>query len=148
MVLPLLESGLVPTGLVGHDEFLAGYGATQAVPGPLFTFAAYLGTITNGIPGASSPSLPSSFRGRFCSSVPAVLAIPTTPGFSRSALMGVNAGVVGLLAAALYDPVFTDGITSTRALAVAVAAFVLLTRWPVPPWAVVIGAAVVGAVVL
>ena len=62
--------------------------------------------------------------------------------------MGVNAGVVGLLAAALYDPVFTDGITSARALALAVGALVLLTRWPVPPWAVVVAAAALGALAL
>ncbi|GLY29152.1 chromate efflux transporter [Kineosporia sp. NBRC 101731] len=149
VVLPLLESGLVPAGLVGHDEFLAGYGAAQAVPGPLFTVAAYLGAIADGVPGALV-ALVAIF-------LPAALLVVGVLPFwqslrhvpsARAALMGVNAGVVGLLAAALYDPVFTDGITSARALALAVAAFVLLTRWPVPAWAVVIAAAAVGAVAL
>ncbi len=149
VVLPLLESRLVPTGMVGHDEFLAGYGAVQAMPGPLFTFAAYLGAISNQILGAVVAVV-----GIF---LPAALLVVGALPFwqtlrhlpqARSALMGVNAGVVGLLAAALYDPVFTDGITSARALALAVGALVLLTRWPVPPWAVVVAAAALGALAL
>ncbi|MCE0536536.1 chromate efflux transporter [Kineosporia rhizophila] len=149
VVLPLLESELVPTGLVGHDEFLAGYGAAQAVPGPLFTFAAYLGALTDGLPGVLvaivAIFLPAALL--VVGALPFWTSLRRLPN-ARSALMGVNAGVVGLLAAALYDPVFTEGITSVRALALAVAAYVLLTRWAAPPWAVVIGAALVGAVVL
>jgi chromate transporter len=149
VVLPLLQEGLVPAGLVGHDEFLAGYGAAQAVPGPLFTFAGYLGAVADGIPGALVALVAIFLPG-------ALLVVGALPFWqslrrlprARSVLMGVNAGVVGLLGAALYDPVFLSGITSVRALAVAVAVFVLLTRWPVPPWAVVLGAAGVGAVVL
>jgi chromate transporter len=149
VVLPLLETGLVPTGLVGHDEFLAGYGAAQAVPGPLFTFSAYLGTITDGIPGALVALCAIFLPGALLvvGALPFWQSLRHRPS-ARSALMGVNAGVVGLLGAALYDPVFLTGVTSVRALAVSIAAFILLTRWAAPPWAVVIAAAAVGAVLL
>ncbi|GAB3279542.1 chromate efflux transporter [Kineosporia babensis] len=149
VVLPLLESQTVSTGLVGHDEFLAGYGAAQAVPGPLFTFAAYLGALIDGVPGViiaiCAIFLPAALL--VLGALPFWQSLRHLPK-ARAALMGVNAGVVGLLAAALYDPVFTDGITSARTLAVAIAAFVLLTRWAAPPWAVVLGSAAVGFVLL
>lgn len=153
VVLPLLESQTVTTGLVGHDDFLAGYAAAQAVPGPLFTFAAFLGTVSSGTPsglgGAAIALLGIFLPGALLvvGVLPFWLALREAHGVRR-ALMGVNAGVVGLLAAALYSPVFTEGVRSPLALAVAVAAFIALTRWSAPPWAVVVGAALLGALLL
>ncbi|UFU05644.1 chromate efflux transporter [Ruania halotolerans] len=149
VVLPLLETATVPTGLVSHDTFLAGYGAAQAVPGPLFTFAAFL--------GASSTVAPTGLVGAGIALLAiflpaALLVIGVLPFWdrlrhirsARQALLGVNAAVVGILAAALYDPVFTQGITSPATLALAVTVFIAQTRWNVPAWAAVIGAGVVG----
>lgn len=153
VVLPLLQSQLVEPGLVGHDDFLAGYGAAQAVPGPLFTFSAFLGTVSRGHPagvvGAVIALVAIFLPGALLvlGSLPFWQTLRHSPR-SQRALMGVNAGVVGILAAALYNPVFTEGIASTRSLALAVAAFVALTQWKVPPWAVVLAAALVGAVAL
>lgn len=153
VVLPLLESQTVATHLVGHADFLAGYGAAQAVPGPLFTFAAYLGAVADGSPSGlvgAAVALVAIF-------LPAALLVIGALPFwhvlralpwARRVLAGVNAGVVGLLAAALWDPVITEGVRSAPALALAVAAFTALTRWSAPPWAVVIGAGLLGAVVL
>ncbi|SMX96935.1 chromate efflux transporter [Brevibacterium linens] len=153
VVLPLLEAELVPTGLVDHDTFLAGYGAAQAVPGPLFTFAAFL--------GASMTTGPSGILGAgialLAIFLPAgLLVIGILPFWERlrswepatAALTGVNAAVVGLLGAALYDPVFVEGITSPATLALAVAAFIAGTMWKVPAWATVIGAGLIGWLLL
>ncbi|WP_167198951.1 chromate efflux transporter [Brevibacterium pigmentatum] len=153
VVLPLLEAELVPTGLVDHDTFLAGYGAAQAVPGPLFTFAAFLGasmtTGPSGILGAGTALL--------AIFLPAgLLVIGILPFWERlrswepatAALTGVNAAVVGLLGAALYDPVFVEGITSPATLALAVAAFIAGTMWKVPAWATVIVAGLLGWLLL
>ena len=153
VVLPLLEAELVPTGLVDHDTFLAGYGAAQAVPGPLFTFAAFL--------GASMTTGPSGILGAgialLAIFLPAgLLVIGILPFWERlrawkpatAALTGVNAAVVGLLGAALYDPVFVEGITSPATLALAVAAFITGTMWKVPAWATVIGAGLLGWLLL
>lgn len=153
VVLPLLESQTVATHLVDHTDFLAGYGAAQAVPGPLFTFAAYLGAVSDGSPsglvGAAvalvAIFLPAALL--VIGALPFWHALRALP-WARRVLAGVNAGVVGLLAAALWDPVITEGIRSASALALAVAAFIALTRWSAPPWAVVIGAGLLGAVVL
>jgi chromate transporter len=153
VVLPLLQSETVQTGLVDHDAFLAGYGAAQAVPGPLFTFAAYLGAVTNtppsGVAGAAialvAVFLPSALL--IVGGLPLWARLRAAPRAQR-ALMGINAGVVGLLAAALYTPVFTQGITSASAMAIAAAAFVALTRWAAPAWAVVIAAGVAGSLLL
>jgi chromate transporter len=156
VVLPLLQAETVP-GLVGHDQFLAGYGAAQAVPGPLFTFAAYLGAVTTsgptGLAGASialvSIFLPSALL--VVGALPFWERLRRAPR-ARRALTGVNAGVVGLLAAALYDPVFTQGVLAADnplvALSLAIGAFVALAKWSAPPWAVVIAAGLLGWVVL
>ncbi|MEH0147040.1 chromate efflux transporter [Corynebacterium sp. Q4381] len=152
VVLPLLEQATVPAGLVDHDTFLAGYGAAQAVPGPLFTFAAFLGASASGV---------AWWWGAIVATVaiflPAALLVVGVMPFweqlrehplAASALSGANAAVVGILAAALYDPVFTAGITGPGTLAVAAAAFVALRKWKTPPWAVVVAAAAAGAVAL
>lgn len=153
VVLPLLQAETVQSGLVSEDAFLAGYGAAQAVPGPLFTFAAYLGASTTtgptGVLGASIALVaifaPSALL--IAGALPFWERLRRSPRAQR-ALMGVNAGVVGILAAALYTPVITEGIVSLATLAVAAVAFVALTFWRTPAWAVVIGAALVGLAVL
>jgi len=152
VVLPLLQAEVVPQGWVTDDSFLAGYGAAQAVPGPLFAFAAYL--------GAASSVAPNGWAGGlFCLIAiflpSALLVIGVLPFWEvvrgnpriRNALMGVNAAVVGLLAAALYRPVWTAGILGPADFAIAAAAFVLLFRWSAPPWLVVILCAAAGAAI-
>lgn len=143
VVLPLLETEVVKSGWVSHDQFLTGYGAAQAVPGPLFTFAAYLGTVLqpapNGIVGATL-ALVAVF-------VPGFLlligVLPFWDGFRRrpnaQALMrGANAAVVGILGAALYNPVFTSAIIGPYEFTLALTCFVLLVVWKFAPWLVVI----------
>lgn len=153
VVLPLLESQTVQAGLLDADTFLAGYGAAQAVPGPLFTFAAYL--------GASMESGPDGVAGAAIALVavflPAGLLVVGVLPFwdrlrwapsARRVVMGVNAAVVGILAAALWDPVITQGIVSWGTLAVAAAVFAS-QRWTrVPIWLAVVVSAVVGHVLL
>ena len=139
VVLPLLQAEVVPTGWVTNDQFLAGYGAAQAVPGPLFTFAAYLGAVIGGW-WAADLCLVAVFVPSF------LLVIGGLPfwedlrrkAWAQSALRGVNAAVVGLLLAALYHPVWTAGITSARDFALGTAAFLLLFMWNVTPWLVVV----------
>lgn len=153
VVLPLLEAEIVKTGLVSHDTFLAGYGAAQAVPGPLFTFAAFLGysmnTSPNGLVGATlallAIFLPSALL--IVGGLPFWEQLRRAPQAQR-ALMGINAAVVGILAAALYTPVFTAGIRSATAMSIAAAAFIALGAWRTPAWAAVLGAAVAGAILL
>ena len=131
VVLPLLEAEVVPTGWVTKDDFLAGYGAAQAVPGPLFTFSAYLGTVT----GALSPRWLGGLLTLGAIFLPSLLLVvgvlpfwERIRGFThvRGALVGVNAAVVGILLAALYDPVWTSAITSPEDFALTAAAFALL----------------------
>jgi chromate transporter len=152
VVLPLLQASVVPPGWVTNDAFLAGYGAAQAVPGPLFTFAAYLGAVMgpapNGLAGAAL-CLVAMFLPAF------LLVIGPLPfwdelrsrPFAQKALRGVNAAVVGLLLAALYNPVWTAGITGPGDFALAVGAFLLLFTWQIPPWLVVLLSAIGGAAI-
>ena len=143
VVLPLIQSEVVPPGWVSKDAFLAGYGATQAVPGPLFTFAAYLGTVMAGAPNGIVGGMV-CLLAIFASSFLLVIgAIPFWDALRRvtairNALMGVNAAVVGLLLAALYDPVWNSAILSAADFGLAMAAFTLLVFWKTPPWLVVI----------
>ncbi|MCS5480328.1 chromate efflux transporter [Corynebacterium sp. YIM 101645] len=149
VVLPLLEQQTVATGWVSQSQFLAGYSAAQAVPGPLFTFAAYLGAVDGGVWGALlalvAIFLPSAllmtaglhFWGRWRHS-PAL----------RAAFTAVNAAVVGLLGAAFWDPVLVHGITGTSSLVIAALCWLGLTKWGLPPWAVAAFAALAGAVLL
>src|SRR5262249_44953026 len=143
VVLPLLQAAVVPPGWVTNDAFLAGYGAAQAVPGPLFTFAAYLGAVMgpqpNGWAGAAI-CLGAIFLPSFLLVIgvlPFWQALRSKP-FAQSALTGVNAAVVGLLLAALYNPVWLAAIMGPLDFAVALAAFLLLTVWKTPPWAIVV----------
>ncbi len=149
VVLPLLQGETVRSGLVPHDIFLAGYGAAQALPGPLFTFAAFLGT--------SIPTqLPPWFTGVWCLGailLPSLLLIVGVLPFwarltgnarAQAALKGANAAVVGLLAAAFYNPVCTSGVTSITAGVLALIAFALLQFAKLPNWAIVLICAAVG----
>ena len=149
VVLPLLQAEVVPPGWVGNEAFLAGYGATQAVPGPLFTFAAFL--------GASMRTTPSGWMGGLIcllaifapSFLLVVGALPFWEQLRRSmrtqaALAGVNAAVVGILLAALYQPVWTSAIFKPQDFGLAVVALVALMFWKLPPWLVVIGSGVAG----
>jgi chromate transporter len=151
VVLPLLQASVVPPGWVSNDAFLAGYGAAQAVPGPLFTFAAYLGAVMQPEPNGWLGAV-ICLVGVFLPSFLLVIgALPFWDQLRRrataqAALRGVNAAVVGLLLAALYNPVWTTGITSTADFALVCAAFLLLFMWQTPPWLVVILCATVGAV--
>lgn len=153
VVLPLLEAETVRVGLVDADTFLAGYGAAQAVPGPLFTFAAFLGSQTEGVP---DPLLGATVALLAIFLPAALLVIGVLPFWdqlrkaaaARRALAGVGAAVVGILTAVLYDPVYTSGITSPEALALAVALFIALIRWRVPSWAVIIAAGILGWLIL
>jgi chromate transporter len=150
VVLPLLQAQVVPSGWVTNDAFLAGYGAAQAVPGPLFTFAAYLGAVIGGWRTAAlclvAVFLPSFLL--VIGVLPFWEAIRRRP-MAQAALKGVNAAVVGLLLAALYHPVWTAAIMSAKDFALASVAFLLLFAWQTPPWLVVIlsagGAAAVAA---
>lgn len=150
VVLPLLQAETVAPGWVTPDAFLAGYGAAQAVPGPLFTFAAYLGTVLdpppNGMAGAVLAILAVFLPGFLI----LIAALPFWDRFrslaaAQSLMQGANAAVVGILAAALYSPVFTTAISDLRDFAVALACFVLLTAWKTPPWVVVVLSALAGA---
>ena len=145
VVLPLLQAEVVPTGWVTHDAFLAGYGAAQAVPGPLFTFEAYLGAVIGGW-SMALVCLVAIFLPSFLlilGALPFWEALRRTSTV-KAALKGVNAAVVGLLLAALYDPVWTTGITNSVNFALALAAFLFLFMWQWPPWLVVMLSAAAG----
>ncbi|HTS52796.1 MAG TPA: chromate efflux transporter [Burkholderiales bacterium] len=149
VVLPLLRAEVVPPGWVTDSVFLAGYGAAQAVPGPLFTFAAYLGTVMTQPPTGwlgASLCLTAIFLPSFLlvvGALPLWEALRGHPGI-QAALTGINAGVVGLLLAALYDPVWTGAIRSRADFGLALVAFVLLAFWKISPVVVVVFSALAG----
>jgi chromate transporter len=149
VVLPLLQAEVVPTGWVDEAVFLAGYGATQAMPGPLFTFAAFL--------GASMTASPSGWTGGIIALIaifiPSFLLVVGALPFweslrknlrTQAALGGINASVVGLLLAALYQPVWTSAIVSAQDFALGLLALVALMFWKLPPWLVVIAGGLAG----
>jgi chromate transporter len=143
VVLPLLQSEVVPPGWVSNDEFLAGYGAAQAVPGPLFTFAAYLGTVLEPVPNGLLGGLICLVAIFIPSFLLVVGALPFWDKMRQArsmqtALLGINAAVVGLLVAAFYDPVWTSAIRSSADFGLALVAFTFLAFWKLPPWLVVI----------
>lgn len=142
VVLPLLEANTVSTGWVGTDTFLAGYGAAQALPGPLFTFAAFLGTVSGPAPNGwlgASIAVVAIFLPGF------LLVLGALPLWERArrrirmqrAMLGINAAVVGLLLAAFYRPVWTSAILVPADFALAIFSFLLLVAWRAPAWAVV-----------
>jgi chromate transporter len=150
VVLPLLQASVVPPGWVSNDAFLAGYGAAQAVPGPLFTFSAYLGTVMHPAP----TGIAGAVLCLIAMFLPAFLLVFGPLPFwddlrrrasAQAALRGVNAAVVGLLLAALYRPAWTSAISNAGDFALAAAAFLLLFIWKTPPWLVVVFCALGGA---
>lgn len=149
VVLPLLQAEVVPTGWVTDTQFLAGYGAAQAVPGPLFTFASYLGMTMNGIAGAAVATL-AIFLPSFlliAGGLPFWDYIRRHPSFQAS-LNGINAAVVGILLAAFYNPVWLKAIKTPGDFSLALLAFGLLVYWKIPPWLVVLLCALGGTALL
>ena len=151
VVLPLLQSEVVPSGWVSENLFMAGFGAAQAIPGPLFTFSAYLGAVST-VP-------PSGWLGALICLIAAflpsfLLIVGTLPFWEklreypdmRFAMLGINAAVVGILMSAFYHPVWTSGILNLKDFALALAAFLFLTLLKAPSWAVFIACAAIGAV--
>ncbi|WP_133105389.1 chromate efflux transporter [Psychrobacter sp. S4(2024)] len=149
VVLPLLQAEIVPAGWISNDTFLAGYGATQAVPGPLFTFATFLGSSMN--------QAPSGWLGGMICLIaifaPSFLLVMGALPFweslrqnlrTRAALSGINAAVVGLLLAALYQPVWTSAIVEAKDFGLALVALIALMFWKFPAWLVVIGCGAAG----
>jgi chromate transporter len=150
VVLPLLQGAVVTPGWVSEDAFLAGYGAAQAVPGPLFTFAAYLGAVMEPAPNG----LRGAVLGLVAIFLPGILlhlgTLPFWESFRRRAgtqavMRGINAAVVGLLGAALYSPIWTSSVQRPQDFAVALVAFILLMSWKTPPVVVVAVSALAGA---
>ncbi|PQZ56766.1 ChrA protein [Bacillus sp. MYb209] len=139
VVLPLLESEFVQNGMMTKEQFLAGYGLTQAVPGPLFTFASYIGAVLNGTVGAVVATI-AIFLPAF------LLVVGVLPfwdsvrrvSYIQGALLGVNAAVVGILLAAFYDPIWTSTIMNSVDFVFASLLFCLLAFWKTPPWVIVI----------
>jgi chromate transporter len=148
VVLPLLQSEFVPTGQITEEAFLSGYGAAQAVPGPLFTFATYLGTVMFGWQGGILATI-AIFLPAF------LLVIGTLPFWDilrshpkmRGSLMGVNAAVVGILISAFYHPIWTSSILSPIDFAFAASLYSMLAFWKIPPWIVVITGAIGGSLI-
>jgi chromate transporter len=144
VVLPLLRDALVPTGFMSDDVFLAGYGVAQAVPGPLFTLSAYLGSAA--APQGSSPALWAAVALVFMFLPGLLIAAAGAPLWrwlsghtaAQGALAGINAAVVGILGAALYDPVWTTAVRGKADVVIAVAAFFLLEKWKAPPLFIVL----------
>jgi chromate transporter len=143
VVLPLLRGALVPQGWLSDNTFLAGYGVAQAIPGPLFTFSAYLGAIVAPAGGAllwSSVALVFMFLPGVLialAGLPVWLWLGHHPA-ARAALAGINAAVVGVLGAALYNPIWLSAVGNGRDVAIALAGFLLLERWRVPPLVIVL----------
>ncbi|WP_422661488.1 chromate efflux transporter [Paenibacillus sp. EC2-1] len=147
VVVPLLETETMLNGWMSKEEFVAGYGAVQAVPGPLFTFAAYIGVFIQGVPGAVL-AIVAVFLPGF------LLVIGSMPFWNslrritrlQGAMASMNAAVVGILFAALYDPIWTSSVTTSIEFIIAAALFVLLVFWKLPPWTIVILGAVAGQI--
>lgn len=148
VVLPLLEREVVPTGWISKSDFLAGYGVAQAVPGPLFTFAGYVGAMISGVQGALIATIAVFLPGF-------LLMVGVLPFWNnlrhhiqvQSVLIGVNAAVVGILLSALYNPLWTTAILLPVDFALACVLFLMLVYWKLPPWVVVIAGAVGGMVI-
>ncbi|MFJ8530506.1 chromate transporter [Bacillus sp. NPDC094106] len=145
VVLPLLENEFVLNGMMTKEQFLAGYGLTQAVPGPLFTFASYIGAVLDGLLGATLATI-AIFLPAF------LLIIGVLPfwdqirrcSYVQGALLGINAAVVGILLSAFYNPIWTSSVMSTIDFVIASLLFCLLAFWKAPPWIIVILGALSG----
>jgi chromate transporter len=149
VVLPLLRNAVVAPGWVSESTFLAGYGAAQALPGPLFTFAAFLGVVASVPPGGTVGAVVALLA----IFIPGILCLSGTLPFwnalrahsgARAAMLGTNAAVVGLLGAALYNPVWTSAVQSPIDFAIASVGFILLVAWQAPPLVVAMLSALAG----
>jgi len=153
VVLPLLQAEVVPRGWLDNNTFLAGYGIAQALPGPLFSFAAYLGAVKSGSPTGWLAGLWSVFAILL---PPMLLVTGLLPLWDRlrksvaaqSLLAGANATVVGILLAALYQPIWTSAIDSAKSLALGLILFAGLQVWKVAPWILVVIGAIIGGIFL
>jgi chromate transporter len=154
VLLPLLQSQLVPAGWVSNDVFLAGYGLTQALPGPMFSFTAFIGASISG-DVLQMPAWSAGVLALFAALLPAFLILMAALPFwvalresprAQAALGGVNAGVLGLLLATFYDPVFVSAVAWPQDMALVLLAFVALAFWHLPPWLVVFLGALIGGV--
>lgn len=148
VVLPLLEQELVPSGWITEEAFLAGYGATQAVPGPLFTFAAYLGTVMNGWIGGLVATV-AIFLPAFLlilGALPFWDMLRSNPKV-KGAVMGANAAVIGILISALYTPIWTSSILEPIDFALAAILFTMLVYFKLPPWVIVVTGAIGGMLI-
>lgn len=146
VVLPLLHDAVVDPGWVPQSDFLAGYGAAQALPGPLFSFAAYLGAVSAVGTGGTAAGIAAGVAATLAIFLPGFLLVLgvlpfwqrlSARSWARAGMRGANAAVVGVLAAALYDPIFTTGVTSVSLFVLALVCFVLLSAWKLPPWVAV-----------
>ena len=153
VVLPLLQAEVAPKGWVDNNTFLAGYGLAQALPGPLFSFAAYLGAVKRGSPSG----WPAGLWALFAILLPPMLLVTgllplwnrlRASASARALLAGANATVVGVLLAALYQPIWTSAIDSAKSLALALALFAALQVWKLAPWVLVLAGAAVGTLFL
>lgn len=145
VVLPLLETQFVTTGLLSSADFLAGYGLTQAVPGPLFTFAAYIGTLTNGIAGGIVATI-AIFLPAFLliiGALPFWQLLSANPKI-RGAVVGMNAAVVGILGAAFISPIITHTVTSVKDVAVLLVLVAIVFFAKQPPWVTVVSGLLLG----
>lgn len=152
VVLPLLQAGVVEPGWLSEQQFLTGYGAAQAVPGPLFSIAAYLGALSEEGPGGLLGALIATVAIFLPGMLLLVGVLPfwnslRNRNWAQSLMLGANAAVVGILAAALFTPVFTTAITGPAQFALALICFVLLVSWKLPPWLIVIIGAIGGALI-
>ncbi|MBP1996382.1 chromate efflux transporter [Paenibacillus eucommiae] len=148
VILPLLEREVVPTGWVSQENFLAGYGAAQAIPGPLFTFAGYLGAMAGGAVGAVIATM-AIFLPAY------LLIVGALPFWSilrkspriQGAMIGINAAVVGVLLAALYNPLWTTAVLAPADFALVLILFIMLVFWKLPPWVIVVTGAAGGVMI-
>lgn len=149
VVLPLLENEVLSSGWMSKEDFLTGYGATQAVPGPLFTFAAYLGVLISGIPGGIIATLAIFLPGflLIAGAMPFWSSMRSNPKL-QGVLTGMNAAVVGILLAALYHPIWTSSIRSPLEFVIGAGLFGMLMFWKSPPWLVVVIGALAGQLFL
>ncbi|MFM1881564.1 MAG: hypothetical protein RLZZ344_1798 [Pseudomonadota bacterium] len=153
VLLPLLQGQLVPAGWISNDVFLAGYGITQALPGPLFSFTAFIGASLTGSLAEVMWPWAAGALALFATLLPAFIILMGVLPFwvsvresprAQAALGGVNAGVLGLLLATFYDPVFVSAVAWPQDMALALVAFVALVFWHLPPWLVVVLGAAIG----
>jgi len=155
VILPLLRDALVPQGWLSDNAFLTGYGAAQAIPGPIFTFSSYLGATVAPAGAAALWSVVALFSIYLPGLLMALAGLPlwswlARHSAARAALAGINAAVVGELGAALYDPMWINAVSSNRDVAIAITGFLLLERWQIPPVVIVgfsVGAALLSAAI-